>query len=240
VPPKKRELHDEYFLRAKAEGYAARSAYKLQEIQERHRLLRPGMRVLDLGCAPGSWLQVAAKRVKLRGAVLGVDLTPVEIPLPPNVRTVVGDVFEITADDMLDLLGGPADVVLSDMAPNTTGDPEGDHYRSVALCRRVLELLPKVLDRGGHVAMKVFEGGEYPLLLQNTAQCFDFCKGLKPDATREVSREMFIIGHRYNGPPDIKPRKINPKNKHGVAPKRPTPGANWGPRGSTSGGGSPA
>jgi 23S rRNA (uridine2552-2'-O)-methyltransferase len=231
VPPKKRELHDKFFLQAKAEGYAARSAYKLQEIEERHHLLRPGMRVLDLGCAPGSWLQVAAKRVKLRGAVLGIDLTPVTIELPPNVRTVVGDVFKVTAEDMLDMLGGPADVVLSDMAPNTTGDPEGDHYRSVALCRRVLDLLPTVLDRGGALAMKVFEGGDYPLLLQDTARCFDFVKGLKPEATREVSREMFIIGHRYNGPVQIKPRKVAPQDKHKVAPKRPTPGANWGARG---------
>jgi 23S rRNA (uridine2552-2'-O)-methyltransferase len=231
VPPKKRELHDQYFLKAKAEGYAARSAYKLQEIQERHHLLRPGMRVLDLGCAPGSWLQVAAKRIKLRGVVLGIDLTPVEIELPENVRTVVGDVFKITADDMLDMLGGPADVVLSDMAPNTTGDPEGDHYRSVALCRRVLELLPTVLDQGGGLVMKVFEGGDYPMLLRDTARCFDFVKGLKPDATREVSREMFLIGHRFNGPPDIKPRKVAHKDRHLLAPKRPTPGSNWGMRG---------
>lgn len=231
MPPKKRELHDQYFLKAKAEGYAARSAYKLQEIQERHHLLRPGMRVLDLGCAPGSWLQVAAKRIKLRGVVLGIDLTPVEIDLPENVRTVVGDVFKITADDMLDMLGGPADVVLSDMAPNTTGDPEGDHYRSVALCRRVLELLPTVLDQNGGLVMKVFEGGDYPMLLKDTARCFDFVKGLKPDATREVSREMFLIGHRFNGPPDIKPRKIAHKDRHVLAPKRPTPGSNWGMRG---------
>ncbi|MFT3684941.1 MAG: RlmE family RNA methyltransferase [Phycisphaerales bacterium] len=228
MPPKKRELHDKFFLQAKAEGYAARSAYKLQEIQERHHLLRPGMRILDLGCAPGSWLQVAAKRVKLRGTVVGIDLTPVTLDLPENVRTVTGDVFKITAEDMVDMLGGPADVVLSDMAPNTTGDPSGDHYRSVALCRRVLELLPTVLDPGGSLAMKVFEGGEYPQLLEDTSRHFGFVKGLKPEATREVSREMFIIGHRYKGPLEVKPVTVKPKDKHKVAPKRPTPGSGWG------------
>lgn len=229
MPPKKRELHDRFFLKAKAEGYAARSAYKLQEIQERHHLLRPGMRVLDLGCAPGSWLQVAAKRVKHRGVVLGIDLTPVTIDLPENVRTVVGDVFKITAEDMLDMLGGPADVVLSDMAPGTTGDPSGDHYKSVALCRRVLELLPTVLEPGGSLAMKVFEGAEYPQLLVETTRFFDFCKGLKPEATREVSREMFLIGHRYQGPIPLRPKKpVAPQDRHKVAPKRPAPGSNWG------------
>jgi 23S rRNA (uridine2552-2'-O)-methyltransferase len=227
VPPKKRELHDKFFLKAKAEGFAARSAYKLQEIQARHHLIRPGMRVLDLGCAPGSWLQVVAKRVKQRGTVVGVDLTPVTIELPENVRTIAGDVFKLTADDMLELLGGPADVVLSDMAPNTTGDPAGDHYRSVALCRRVLELLPTVLDPGGSLAMKVFEGGEYPQLLTETTQHFGFVKGLKPEATREVSREMFIIGHRYKGPLQIKAPTVKPQDRHKVAPKRPAPGSGW-------------
>lgn len=227
MPPKKRELHDKFFLKAKAEGYAARSAYKLQEIEARHHLLRPGMRVLDLGCAPGSWLQVAAKRVRARGVVAGVDLTPVTIDLPENVRTVVGDVFTLTAEDMLGLLGGPADVVLSDMAPNTTGDPAGDHYRSVALCRRVLELLAVVLDPGGSLAMKVFEGGEYPQLLSDTTRLFGFVKGLKPEATREVSREMFIIGHRYRGPQQAAPRPARGQGPHAVAPKRPAPAAGW-------------
>lgn len=232
----RRKLHDQYFKKAKAEGYLARSAYKLQEIQERHHLLRPGMRVLDLGCAPGSWLQVAARRVKHRGVVVGIDLTPVTIDLPENVRTVAGDVFKVTAEDMVEMLGGPADVVLSDMAPNTTGDPEGDHYRSVALCRRVLELLPVVLDPGGSLAMKVFEGGAYPELLHETHRHFEFVKGLKPEATREVSREMFIIGHRYRGPLAEKPKApVSAANRHKVAPKRPAPGSGWG-RGGAGGG----
>lgn len=234
VVPKKRELHDPFFLKAKAEGYAARSAYKLLEIQERHRILRTGMRVLDLGCAPGSWMQVAAK-LTARGPhgghsqVVGVDLQPVDIELPPNAYAVVQDVFSLTPERCIELLGGPADVVLSDMAPATTGDPAGDHYKSVALCRRVLELLPSVLGFGGHMAMKVFEGSEYPLLLKDTEKLFGFCKGLKPEATRDVSREMFIIGERYKGPAaQAASFAPPPRPKHAVAPKRPTPGGGWG------------
>lgn len=226
---RKRELHDPYFLKAKAEGYVARSAYKLLEIQERHRLIRKGYRVLDLGCAPGSWLQVALKLVGPGGRVAGVDLQPVTIPHAENLVTAVGDVFSMTPDDCLDLLGGPADVVLSDMAPSTTGDPGGDHYKSVAICRRVLELLPSVLVAGGHLAMKVFEGGEYPQLLRESQRHFRFCKGLKPDATRDVSREMFIIGERYAGPqvPPL-PHAADGRPRHSVAPRRPSPRAGWG------------
>jgi len=228
---RERELHDEYFKRAKAEGYAARSAYKLLEIQERHRLLRPTHWVLDLGCAPGSWLQVAGEIVGPAGRVLGVDLTPVTIKLPSHVRTVVGDVFALTPQDMLELVGGPADVVISDMAPGTTGDPGGDHFRSVDLCRRVLEVLPSVLRPGGCLTMKIFEGQIYPDVLKETQALFRMAKGLKPDATRDVSREMFIIAEVYRGtpkPPPITPPVPGAPRDHSLAPKRPAPKPGWG------------
>ena len=226
MPPKKRELHDAYFLKAKAEGYAARSAYKLLEIQDRRHLLKRGMWVLDLGCAPGSWLQVASKMVGSKGRVAGVDLQPVTIELPENCRAGVGDVFKLTAQDMLDLLGGAVDVVLSDMAPATTGDPGGDHFRSVDLCRRVLELVAKggILRDGGALVMKVFEGESYPTLLKDTSRLFHDTRGLKPEASRDVSREMFIIATGYQGAPVEAPKASTP----GVAPKRPAPRAGWG------------
>lgn len=234
--PKERKLHDQFFKKAKAEGYAARSAYKLKEIQERHGLLRAGMWVLDLGCAPGSWMQVAGQIVgrpsrgrdwgnaSEDGRVLGVDLQPVSIELPECCRAVVGDVFTLTAEDCLRLLGGPADVVLSDMAPNTTGDPGGDHHQSVRLCRRVLELLPMVLKPGGGLVMKVFEGLAYPDLLSETQRLFGLAKGLKPVATRQVSREMFIIAQMYQGPAAHAQRV--PRDA-GLAPKRPAPRPGW-------------
>ena len=200
---KRRTLHDEYFKRAKREGYLARSAYKLLEIQERKRVLRRGDRVLDLGCAPGSWLQVAEELVGSGGAVVGVDLTPVRGEFGPNVRTVEGDVFEVEPGDLLPA-GGRFDVVLSDMAPATAGDVS-DHFRSVELCERVLDLAPGVLKPGGNVIMKVFEGEAYPALLRRASGLFRECKGYKPRATREVSREMYVIGSGFragaaNGP----------------------------------------
>jgi 23S rRNA (uridine2552-2'-O)-methyltransferase len=217
-----RKLHDKFFKQAKAEGYAARSAYKLKEIQERHRLIRRGMRVIDLGCAPGSWTQVACELVGPGGRVLGADLQEVTIPLPAQARTIVADAFKLTHKDLLDLMDGPADVVLSDMAPNTTGDPGGDHFRSVELCRRVLALLPEVLILGGGLAMKVFEGEDYPRLLRETQAIFSTAKGLKPEATRGVSREMFIIGEGYTGqaPPA---ERASAK----LAPARPAPKPGW-------------
>lgn len=197
-----RKLHDRFFKQAKAEGYAARSAYKLKEINRRRQVLRRGGRVLDLGCAPGSWLQVAAECVGPEGLVVGIDLRPVTIDLPANARAVVGDAFEVDAAALLALAGDKAerfDVVLSDMAPSTEGGGGGtvDHFRSVALCRRVLDLCPSVLRAGGHVVMKVFEGEEYPRLLRQTQRLFADVKGLKPEASRDASREMFIIGKDF-------------------------------------------
>lgn len=204
-----RKLHDRFFKQAKEDGYAARSAYKLKEINQRRQVIRKGDRVLDLGCAPGSWLQVASECVGPRGLVIGVDLKPVDITLPPNTRAHVGDVFKLTATELLDGHGGRAafDAVISDMAPNTEGGGGGtvDHFRSIALCRRVLELSPAVLRRGGHLVMKVFEGEEYPSLLKETQKLFEEVKGLKPEASRDASREMFVVAKGFRPPAVPKP-----------------------------------
>ena len=219
--PQPRKLHDEYFKRAKAEGYAARSAYKLLEIHEkRRRLLWKGARVLDLGCAPGSWLQVAEKKVGPEGRVVGVDLQMVDIPLGPTVTTVVGDVFGLEGKTYLELGGGRFDVVLSDMAPNTTG--HGDDFMSVRLCRRVLELLPVVIAPGGWCVMKVLEGEEFPKLLRQTAALFKETGATKPAASRDVSREMFIVARGYRGP-----RLDEPQPTRAPMGRMPTPREGW-------------
>jgi 23S rRNA (uridine2552-2'-O)-methyltransferase len=192
-----RKLHDEFFKKAKAEGYLARSAYKLQEINERKKLFGRGARVLDLGCAPGAWLQIAAEVVGPRGAVVGIDLKEVRESIAPNVRTIVGDIYKTPAAQLTELGGGLFDAVVSDMAPDTTG--HGDHFLSVRLCRRVLELLPGLLKPGGNFTMKVFEGEEYPELLRETGRLFREAKGFKPKASRDVSREMYIVAHGYRG-----------------------------------------
>lgn len=194
----RRILHDEFFKKAKAEGYVARSAYKLRQIQESRRLLKRGDRVLDLGCAPGAWLQVASEIVGPGGLVVGIDLQPVRHHMPPNVRHLVGDVYKVNPDDLTALAGGRFDAVLSDMAPNTTGI--NDHEMSIRLCDQVVALLPALLRSGGGMAIKVFEGGEYPRLLKQCAAMFDVAKGFKPKASREVSREMYIVASGYRSP----------------------------------------
>jgi len=196
--PAPRKLHDRYFRQAKAEGYAARSAYKLIQINEHKRLIRPGDRVLDLGCAPGSWMQVASEIVGPRGRVTGIDLKPTTAPLPDYATALVGDIYTTPATTFLEAAGARKfDAVISDMAPDTTG--HGDHFLSVRLCRRALELLPDLLAPGGNLTMKVFEGEEYMPLLRDVQKLFRQAKGFKPQASREVSREMYIVAHGYLG-----------------------------------------
>ena len=196
----RRDLHDEYFNRAKAEGYLARSAYKLKEIQHRKRLMRRGDRVLDLGCAPGAWLQVAAEFVGARGVVLGVDLQRVTARLPAPATAMQGDVFDIGPASLVERAGGRFDVLLSDMAPATSG--AGDHFLSVRLCDRVVELAPDLLRAGGALAMKVFEGEQYPDLVRRTSALFAQCKGFKPAASRSVSREIYIVASGFRADDD--------------------------------------
>ena len=222
----RRVLHDEFFRRAKAEGYLARSAYKLLEIQERRAVLGASMAVLDLGCAPGSWLQVAAQAVGPGGVVVGFDLSPVRAEVPGWVVARVGDVLALPASGLLEPLvqrRGPGvlyDAVLSDMAPNTSG--AGDHFRSVRLCEAILERLPGLLRPGGSLVYKVFEGEQYPDLLARTGAMFARCKGLKPRATREVSTEIYVVAGGYE------PALRHTSRPGGIAPPPPGPGRGWG------------
>jgi 23S rRNA (uridine2552-2'-O)-methyltransferase len=219
--PRPRELHDEFFKRAKAEGYAARSAYKLLELNNKKRLMRTGDKVLDLGCAPGSWLQVASRIVGPSGLVFGIDLQDVTIDPLPNVRTAVRDIFSTPPEFFLEASRGTLfDCVLSDMAPNTSG--HGDDYLSVRLCRRVLELLPSVLAPGGNLCMKVLEGAEFPELLRETKRVFVTAGATKPRASRDVSREIFIAGHSYAPRPET--RQLRPVD---AAPPAPAPPPGW-------------
>lgn len=190
-----RELHDSYFRKAKAEGYLARSAYKLIEIDQRQRILGRARRVIDLGCAPGSWLQVAAQRCPAGVRIVGLDLKEVVEPMPDSVRTVVGDVTELDPALLPD--PGPFDVVLSDMAPNTLG--RGDDLRSATLCREVLALLPVLMAPGGSLVMKILEGAETPAVLAEAKAVFAEARQTKPRACREVSRETYIVGRKYRG-----------------------------------------
>ena len=218
----RRKLHDEFFKKAKAEGYLARSAYKLIEIDDRFDLLRPGDRVLDLGCAPGSWLQIASERVGERGRVVGIDLKPVEHPMPDNVLTQVVDIASLDPVWARETVGGRFDVVLSDMAPNTSGAAgNADHHRSVGLCERVLDVIPAVLAPGGRLAMKVFEGEALPDLAKRIRSMFAVLKHHKPRATRQMSREIYIVAAGFKGEPKREPAARPPAGP-------PAPRAGWG------------
>jgi 23S rRNA (uridine2552-2'-O)-methyltransferase len=194
-----RELHDFFFRLAKEEGYLSRAAYKLTEIDDRKRILRRGDLVLDCGSSPGSWLQVAAKRVGANGFVVGVDLKPPATSFrEPNIKVIQGD---FTAIDPAELTRGLPrsrfDVVLSDMAPGTTGDPFSDHHGSARLCEALLDRAPLLLRPGGNLVMKVFEGETYPDLLKRFTSLFEQGKGFKPKASRDESVEMYLVGQSY-------------------------------------------
>ncbi len=193
--PQPRRIQDQYFKKAKAEGYLARSAYKLLEIQERFKILPRHGRVLDLGCAPGSWLQVVAPAIGPGGIAVGVDLSDARPSLGSNVKTMRADVNAVEPAALVAKAGGPFDAVLSDMAPSTSGS--GDDFLSARLCRRVLELLPALLRPGGSMVMKILEGADYPGVLSETKALFEDTRGFKPKASRDVSREMYIVARGY-------------------------------------------
>ena len=178
----------------------ARSVYKLEEIDRKRRLLRPGLRALDLGCAPGSWLQYAAEQVGPSGQVVGVDLHDVTAKLPPQVRVLTGDVFSLSPQDLMDEGGGTLfDVVLSDMAPKTTGIKQADAARSATLVRRVLSLSRETLKPGGACLAKVFQGVEMKALRSEFAEIFDRVSIQKPKASRGESVEVFLLGEGMRG-----------------------------------------
>ena len=180
---------DHFGRRAKREGYPARSVYKLAEIDRRLRLLRPGMRVLDLGAFPGSWTMYAADKVGGKGRVIGVDLTKHEGALPPNAEIRQGDAFALDPGAI-----GTFDVVLSDMAPSTSGQKQLDQYRSFELFMRALDVATKVLVPGGAFVGKIFQGGDFPAAKKAVAAAFEDVRVIRPEATRKESYETFLAG----------------------------------------------
>jgi 23S rRNA (uridine2552-2'-O)-methyltransferase len=188
--------HDFYFQRARRERFVARSVYKLLEIDERYKLFRPGQRVLDLGCRPGSWLQFAAKRTGGSGQLVGLDREPVTIAIP-KCRLLVGDVFTITADELRGDLSA-FDLVLSDLGPDTTGVRHVDQTRSEALFERALDLAEELLPPGGSFVGKIFQGPDFPRLLQRVRKRFAEGRVIKPVGSRKESIEQYIVGLRLH------------------------------------------
>ena len=182
---------DAFGKRARREGFPARSVYKLEEIDRRVRLFRPGQRVLDLGAAPGSWTLYAAGRVGAGGCVLGIDLAESRGALPPNAEIRVGDVRALRSDELGD---APFDVVISDMAPATTGQKHLDRYRSYELALCALDVAEQVLRPGGSFVAKIFQSGDFPAAKKRVVQAFDEVRIIRPKATRSESTEVFLVG----------------------------------------------
>ncbi|MEZ4300148.1 MAG: RlmE family RNA methyltransferase [Polyangiaceae bacterium] len=185
---------DSFTKAAKAKGYPARSVFKLEEIDRRTRLLRAGQRVLDLGAAPGSWTKYAAERVGARGSVLAVDLSEITAVMPPNVELIQGDVLAL-ADEELQR-GSLYDVVLSDMAPATTGTRFADQARSFELFMRAVDVAEKLVAPGGSFVGKIFMGEDFPRAQARVRGLFSQVRVLRPEATRTQSYEVFITGQQ--------------------------------------------
>jgi 23S rRNA (uridine2552-2'-O)-methyltransferase len=187
-----RREQDHFGHRAKREGYPARSVYKLQEIDKRTQLFRRGQRVLDLGAAPGSWTLYAAERVGREGKVLGIDLNDARIALPPQVEFRALDVFKF--DPVAEF--GPAsfEIVLTDMAPHTSGQRHRDQFLSYELYMRALEIARAVLAPGGAFVGKIFQGPEVDAARKATREVFGTVRNIKPDASRSESFEIFLVG----------------------------------------------
>jgi 23S rRNA (uridine2552-2'-O)-methyltransferase len=196
-----RHMNDPYVHRSKAEGYRSRAAFKLVEIDDRHAILKPGMRVIDLGAAPGGWCQVAAARVKSDPAspsVVGIDY--LEMDAVPGAHVLKLDFLDDTAPDrLIETLGGAPDVVLSDMAAPTTGHRRTDHLRTMQLCEVATDFALKVLRPGGHFLAKTFQGGTETELLDLLKRNFVSVHHVKPPASRDESVELYLLAKGFKG-----------------------------------------
>jgi 23S rRNA (uridine2552-2'-O)-methyltransferase len=187
-----RQLNDPYIQKAKVAGYRSRAAYKLIEIDDKFKILKPGSRVVDLGAAPGGWTQVTLERIGSKGQVVGVDLTPVE-PLM-GAHLICGDFCDPqVVEELKATLKGPAHVVLSDMASSSTGHTQTDHIRIMALAEEAFAFAQDVLEKGGSFVVKVLRGGTEKELLGLLKKHFEKVTHYKPPASRADSAEMYVV-----------------------------------------------
>jgi 23S rRNA (uridine2552-2'-O)-methyltransferase len=196
-----RQLNDPYVARAKREGYRSRAAYKLLEIDEKYKVLKPGQKIVDLGAAPGGWSQIAAKVVGPKGKVVGIDLLPID-PMP-GVEFIQLDFLDESAPGkLIEMLGGPADIVMSDMAANTTGHKKTDHLRIIGLAEAAIYFAREILAPGGAFIAKVFQGGTENQLLADLKRDFAVVRHVKPAASRADSAELYVMATGFRGRAD--------------------------------------
>jgi 23S rRNA (uridine2552-2'-O)-methyltransferase len=189
--------NDYYYLKAKEEGYRSRASYKLKQIQNKFGIFEGAKYVLDLGAAPGGWLQVASEYIDIDGFILGVDLLPITPLLAGNVFTIVGDIRDpMTQIQIIDYFKGKADVILSDMAPDVIGEWDVDQFRQISLSRIALKICDKILEENGWFVVKTFQGSELDKYIRELKNMFEYVKNYKPKASRKKSAERYIIAHR--------------------------------------------
>ena len=182
---------DHFTVDAKKAGYPARSVFKLEEIDRRIHLLKGGMHVLDLGAAPGSWMLYAAQKIGRNGKLLAVDLTAIEVPIPPNATFLQGDALSLENDALA--MYAPYDVVLSDMAPNTTGDRGTDQARSFRLVDCAIDVADELGAPGSSFVAKIFMGGEFEVARKRLRDMYEDVRTLRPESVRASSFEVFLV-----------------------------------------------
>ncbi|MBH3429918.1 23S rRNA (uridine(2552)-2'-O)-methyltransferase RlmE [Pseudomonas alkylphenolica] len=195
----KEHFNDPYVKKAQKDGYRSRASYKLLEIQEKYRIIRPGMSVVDLGAAPGGWSQVTSRLIGGQGRLIASDI--LEMDSIPDVTFVQGD---FTQDEVLEQIlaavgNSHVDLVISDMAPNMSGTPAVDIPKAMFLCELALDLATRVLKPGGDFLIKIFQGEGFDVYLKDARQKFDKVQMLKPDSSRDRSREQYLLARGYRG-----------------------------------------
>ena len=188
--------HDPYHKQAKLQGYRARSAFKLKQMDNKFRFLKPGIKVLDIGAAPGSWLQIVSERIGDTGTVIGVDLDEIKPLGLPNIKTIQGNILdEETQKKIRNLVGKRLDVVIADISPNVSGNWDIDQYNQLELARMSMIIAKKLLFRKGWFITKVFQGIDYDEFLRDVKASFKSVKVFKPSASRKSSAEIYLIAH---------------------------------------------
>ncbi|GAB6406457.1 MULTISPECIES: 23S rRNA (uridine(2552)-2'-O)-methyltransferase RlmE [Pseudomonas] len=195
----KRHVNDPYVKQAQKDGYRSRASYKLLEIQEKYKLIRPGMSVVDLGAAPGGWSQVTSRLIGGQGRLIASDI--LEMDSIPDVTFIQGD---FTQDEVLARIleavgNSQVDLVISDMAPNMSGTPEVDMPKAMFLCELALDLAERILKPGGNFVIKIFQGEGFDVYLKDARKKFDKIQMIKPDSSRGSSREQYMLAWGYRG-----------------------------------------
>jgi len=212
---------DYYRKLAKEEGYRSRAAFKLKQINDKYHLIRTGSSVVDIGCAPGGWLEVLSEIVGERGRVVGVDTVPIKPLGKKNVRFLKED---ITSKKFLEKLKeelgkGKADCVLADLSPKLSGIWDMDHFKQIQLCHKVIDLLPELLVEEGSCVMKAFHGGELEGLVHRLRESFERVGISKPEASRKESSEVYLVSRRFKGQVPEQPSVLQKETRESESPE---------------------